>query len=640
MYFQLTRSTYQKTNSSRWSVLTLSWVLGVTIFTSIGIPHTVTAQSVKISASINDSTIGTEEGLVYTISIEGAPGQDIQTPEAPAGEGLSLLQSIPNTRSNVSIINGAVTQGYSYSWTYRPTGAGIASLGSTTVRVANTVYKTNPISVTIVPQSQRPTRTQRRRDPFASLFSTLGPQNTEELPELTDRDIFIRAIPSKTSVVQNEQVTIEYQLFYRAGIQLRQSRLTDSWDAEGFWREELEVETRPIPEIVVENGLRYNKITLKRAAVFPTRAGDLSIDSLRIESEALIPTSSQDPFQRMFSTRSRFQPVKLGSASIHIETAPFPEGAPASFSGAVGSYSFSSKIDRTELEVGESIKLTVTVSGSGNLATMDTPRFNPPAAFELYEPQVELNLNRRGTRLTGSKSFSYVLVARTNGNFELPSIEFSAYDPRSGNYKIMRSDPITVSITGSATTPMSVTATTNGLPVDDVAAPFSDAGEWSNKKGAPLHTAAWPYTVLLLPLLFLSGLFLYQRHEDKLAGDISYARNRRAHPLAKKNLKKAVALLEAGDTIAFFAELERAVMGFIGNRLNVSERGLTRQQLDESLRRASVSDDIRSRLSDLLNVCDQGRFAPVGFGRLELEAASEDAATIIVALSSILGGKR
>ena len=204
----------------------------------------------------------------------------------------------------------------------------------------------------------------------------------------------------------------------------------------------------------------------------------------------------------------------------------------------------------------------------------------------------------------------------------------------------MTSDPITVSVTGSATTPASVSATTNGLPVDDVAGPFRTAGEWTDNSVRELHKAAWPYATMLLPLLLLIGLYVFQRHEDKLAGDVSYARNRRAHPLARKHLKKAEQLIQEGDTVSFFAEVERAVLGFIGNRLNVSERGLTRQQLDESLRKASVSDDIRSRLSDLLNVCDRGRFAPIGFGRAELDAANSDAATLIVALSTVLGGRK
>lgn len=602
----------------------------------------VAAQEVKVSASISDSTIGTEEALMYTITIEGVTTGATQMPTAPEGDGLELLKSSPNTQSSVSILNGAVTQSFSYSWTYRPEREGTARLGSTTVRVGNKAYRTNEITVHVVPQSERPKRrvqsSQRRFDPFSSLFRAPSPETTPEIRRVRENDIFIRAIPNRTKVVQNEQVIIEYQLFFREGIQLRQSRLTDSWDAEGFWREELEVETRPIPEIVVENGLRYNKIILKRAAVFPTYVGNLSVDPLRIESEALLPSLSNDPFQLLFSMRNRFQPVKLVSPSIRVESSPLPDPAPDSFSGAVGTYEFSTRIDRTSILVGESIQFTVTISGAGNLATLDAPGFSPPAAFELYEPRVSLNLNRNGRMLSGTKSFTYVLVARTNGNFEIPPVEFTSYNPRSKKYVSNRSDPVTVTVTGTATTPASVVATTNGLPVDDVAAPFSQAGDWTRLNPVPYHTMAWPYAALIFPLLILGFVFGIQRYQNKLAGDITFARNRRAHPLAKKNLKKALVLMKKAETIHFFAELERAILGFIGNRLNVSERGLTRNQLDDSLRRADVPESLRTGLKELLNICDRGRFAPGEIGSGKLESAYEDASALIVALGASLDG--
>ena len=41
-------------------------------------------------------------------------------------------------------------------------------------------------------------------------------------------DLFIRALPSKRRAYQGEQIIIEYQLFFRDGVQLRQSRLADA----------------------------------------------------------------------------------------------------------------------------------------------------------------------------------------------------------------------------------------------------------------------------------------------------------------------------------------------------------------------------------------------------------------------------
>lgn len=587
------------------------------------------ARQVDVHASVDATTIGTEESVTLTVTIDGSDGSDVQVPQPPEAVGLTLLQTIPRTQQSVSIINGQMSRSFGYSWSYRPTGQGTARIEASTVRVKDREYHTQPIQVQVIPQDQRPARA-RRTDPFANAFrSPFDPPATEPAPEPDESDLFIRAVPSKRSAWQNEQVVIEYRLFFREGIQLRQSRLTDSWDAEGFWREELDVETRPIPRIMVENGLRYNTIVLKRAAVFPTRAGDMSVDPLKIESEAMLPFGSRDPFRSLFAMQTRFTPVQLESPEVAIDSRPLPAGAPASFNGAVGSYAMTVNPDRTNLEVGESMQLSITVTGRGNLATMDAPVLDAPAAFDVYDPDVSTLLDRSGAQLNGSKTFRYILIPRTNGTFEIPPITFSWFDPGSGRYRTSSTDPIPVSVTGTATSPLSVTATTNGMPVDDFAPLFTMSDEWTPTHRAPLHTRWWVWSLLLLPLAVMGGAQVWRRHQNRLVHDPRWARGRRAHPLSRKHLKKAMELLESGDTKGYFEEVERAVLGFIGNRLNIAEKGLTRPQLDELMTKRGATEALRNRLKSLLDLCDRGRFAPASFSPENKESAFDDASALI-----------
>ena len=603
---------------SLWAVLLLAF-----LFTS----EAVRAQ-VDVHASVDATTIGTEERVSFTITVDGSDGSNVQMPQPPQAEGLALLQTIPRTQQSVSIINGQMSRSFGYSWTYRPTTQGTARIEAMTITVGGREYQTQPIQVEVVPQDQRPARS-RTVDPFQSLRSPFDPPADESAPELDASDLFIRAVPTKRSAWQNEQVVIEYRLFFREGIQLRQSRLTDSWDAEGFWREELDVETRPIPRIMVENGLRYNTIVLKRAAVFPTRAGKLTVDPLKIESEAMMPFGSRDPFRSLFAMQSRFSPVELTSPEVTIDSRPLPEGAPDTFNGAVGAYAMTVNSDKTALEVGESMQLTVTVTGRGNLATMDAPVLDVPAAFDVYDPDVSTLLERSGNRLSGSKTFRYILIPRTNGSFEIPVIEFSWFDPDTDRYRTSRSAPIPITATGTATSPLSVTATTNGLPVDDFAPAITESSEWQRFGGSPLHTRWWVWVVLFLPLAVMGGAQLWRRHQNRLDQDPRWARGRRAHPLSRKHLKQAMELLQGGDTKGYFEEVERAVLGFVGNRLDVAEKGLTRHQLDALLARRGASEAIQERLRALLDLCDRGRFAPASFSPENKEDAFDDASALI-----------
>ncbi len=595
------------------------------------------AQTIRVQASVSSNTVGTEEAVSYTLLVQGSDGSNILVPTAPGADGMTLLQSVPGTQRSVSITNGQMSQSFSFTWTFRPTREGATRIGAATVNVGGADYHSQPIDLRVVPQSQIPAR-RPTGNPFNRLFSS--PINTPQSQptELNENDIFIRAIPTSRTAFQNEQIIVEYRLYFKEGIQLRQSRLTDSWDAEGFWREELDVETRPIPRIAIENGMRYNMIVLKRAAVFPTRAGAMSIDPLKIESEALLPFASRDPFQSLFSLRTRFTPVQLASSTVNVEARPLPAGAPAGFNGAVGSYTMTVAPDRTQLEVGESIQLTVTVSGSGNLATLDAPVLDIPAAFELYDPQVTTTLDRSGSRLSGRKTFQYVLIPRSNGTFEIPAVEFTFFDPSSLRFRTRSSSPVSIMVTGTASTPDIVVATTNGMPVNDFAPLFVASSNWKRVETHSLHNRFWPYLMVLLPVLMLGGAVMYQRRRDKYDRDVTWGRGRRAHPLSRKNLKRAMVLLKSGDTTGYFEELERAVLGFIGNRLNVAERGQTREQLGQVLVAAGVDQSLRTRLRILLDTCDQGRFAPASISPENKEEAFDEASAIIPDIDEQVSG--
>lgn len=589
------------------------------------------AQEIQVRASVSETTVGTEEVVPYTIEIEGATFNDVETPRPPEAEGLRLVSPVPSTQRNMTFINGQLRQSVAFTWSYRPTREGTARIGQTEITVKGRSYATGAITIRVVPQTQRPQRRPRSAWPFDPSPPQAAAPDADDRPAVSDRDLFIRAVPSKRQALQNEQVTIEYLLYFRDGIQLRHSRLAGSWDAEGFWREEFEVETRPIPRMVVENGLRYNVITLKRVAVFPTRAGTLRIDPLQIETEAYVPYRSSDPFEQFFSLRNRFETLQLASPPITIEALPLPAGAPDGYSGAVGSYRMQTRVNRTEVEVGEPVEVQITISGSGNIATLQPPRLQVPGVFEQYDPQVNTTIARNGARITGSKTFSYVLVPRSNGTFELPAIRFAYFDPERGQYDTHVSEPTPIRVTGTATTPLAATETASGLPVDDIAG-LLPAGDWVPTTRVPLHQRPWVYAALVLPLIALGGLFAYRRHLNRLATDTQFARNRIAHPLARKHLKQADALLQQSQPPhrAFYEEIERAVLGFVGNRFDIAEQGLTRPQLDARLAALDVPAETRLELRRLLEACDQGRFAPVIPERAEMEAARDRAARLII----------
>ncbi len=602
------------------------WLLAVWVLAGgVGV---ASAQGLVVDATVNETTVGLEETVAYTVEVRGTSIGSLRTPEPPATEGLVLLQAVPTRRSNLSLINGRMQQRVAFTWLFRPVREGQARIGVAEVVVDGETYRTRPITLRIVPQTRRPS-TPGQTTPYGT-----SPDRTDRTIDASD--LFIRAIPSKQQVYQGEQVLVEYQLFFRDGVQLRQSRLTDAGDADGFWREELDVDARPVPRSVVENGLRYNMITLKRVAVFPARSGTLLIEPLRIQTEAYVPFNRGDPFERFFSLRSQYQPVELASPALRIDVRPLPEPAPPGFTGAVGQFTLDAGVDRTEVEVGEAVQLRVTLSGTGNIATLEAPPFEPPGIFEQYDPEVSTSVIRSGREVRGARTFTYVLVPRSNGRFELPPLSFTYFDPEAGRYETQTAPAQTIRVTGTAASPLASGTTAEGLPVDDIADLKATPTRWVALGRTPLHERPLVYVALLLPLLLLAGLYGVQRRAARLAADVGYARRRRAHPLARRHLKQAEAYLASNQPRAFYEEVARAVQGFIGNRLNLPERGLTRTRLDDQLAARGVPDEVRQTLRAFLDECDQARFSPVLPDQEAMASACDRAAGLIIRLDQML----
>lgn len=597
----------------------------------VGAVRSALAQSqrtVAIEAVAAPSPAGTEEQVTLTIRIEGASLNQIETPDAPLTRGLALQQPTPSTQRDVSFSNGALSRSVTFQWTYEPIRAGTARIFPVKVVVRGTEYETEAIDVEVIPQSQRGQR------PSASAGS--APSSPQDMASssptsslVADRRLFIRAIPETERVYQNEQLIVAYRLYFQGGIQLRHSRLANAWDATGFWREELDVESRPIPRSTTLDGQSYQTIVLKRVALFPTRAGSLYVDPLEIETEARVARrfGRADPF---YSPQGSYESVDLASEPLIVEARPLPDGAPSSFSGAVGTFQLRVRVDSNAVHVGRPVRLRVRIEGTGNLATLQPPSIDLPEAFEVYDPQESTSIDRDGSQIQGVKTFTFVLVPQSSGTYTLPPVSFAYFDPEQQRYHTLRAAVPPLQVTGGQP-PTAVSATGDGLPVNDVASIMTESSAWVQTDARALYLRPWPYVALLAPLLVLGGMAAAQRvsspNEDE---------EKAAEALGATHLDRARHHMRQPHPEACYDAVERAVLDFIGQRLDVAASGLTRPQLDGLLARHDVPAHAREALFELLDVCDQARFSPARPSQKAMQGAINRAEQLIDFLASKL----
>jgi hypothetical protein len=594
---------------------------------SAGLVGAVCAQrsSVRVTAEAGPTTVEVGQTVTFTVTVEGVPATVVQPPEQPAVTNLEFRTRRPDTRRVQSSTGGTLQHAVTYSWRLRPQEPGTARIRPVTVTIRGEEYTTGAIRVQVAPEPER-----------LSSPTLTHPDGAASDATLDERDLFVRATATADQAYQNEQVVAEYRLYYRPGVRLRHSRLAESWDAPGFWREELNVASRPTPQPRQAYGRDYETVVLKRVALFPTRPGTLHVEPLRIETEA---QGTMRMRRNRPAVRGRFEPVRLASRSLSVQINPLPSGAPPSFDGAVGQFSMAVSTDADSAAVGAPVTLRVRVSGTGLLTTLPAPSLDLPASIEAYEPTVEADIERGGQRIQGTKTFTYTLVPRSGGRIALPPVAFSYFDPDAARYRTLRKEVPTLQVSGEAA-PQVVGRTGDGLPVGDVADLMTaDEARWSRTDRPPLFRWPWTYVLLLVPVLLVGGGLAYRRWGAALRA----ARSTDADPSLDgaqeqlRDVRQRCQNSRPGAESTVYEAVEGAVRTFLAERLGRNGTPLTRSALDRHLARHDTPDDLRDALYGLLDRCDEAQYAPAA-SRASGSAVVDEAQAVLRRLDEHLPG--
>ena len=173
------------------------------------------------------------------------------------------------------------------------------------------------------------------------------------------------------------------------------------------------------------------------------------------------------------------------SNALSLTVKPLPDGAPADFAGAVGQFTLTSKVVPLTVGVGEPVTWTLDLSGTGNWPDIHgLPAREVSRDFKALQPQAK-RTPAAGKLFDATLSEDVVLIPTKPGTYKLPSVSYSYFDPGTGNYETVRTDPVTVTVTPagagepssrpffvppSSTTPRATTSAT-GTSTAQLAAP-------------------------------------------------------------------------------------------------------------------------------------------------------------------------
>ena len=549
-----------------------------------------------------------------------AEGRNFQ---APSFEGFNVVGGpFTSTSSSIQVVNGSIsrTTRNSYTFALQAIQEGTFRIGSASLTVSGDKVSSDPFEIKVLPDDG-----SHAYSGGGGSSSNQGQsqQNTND-PQVSGKDLLLRCIPSKKSVYVGEQVVLTYKLYTKVPVSSVSLSKVPSYA--GFWTKDISDNSGTLKQSSeYVNGIEYTTAEIQKMIIVPQRSGKFTIDPMTMECVAQIRTQrnnsrSMDPFEAFFNDPFFNRNItnvqkELSSQSFSIEAKNLPENAkPATFAGAVGNYKFTSSIDKTELSTNEAVTLTLSVSGSGNIELLQMPEPVFPPDFEVYDPKITISTDVNSQGMTGTKKAEYLAIPRRAGNFSIPPVEFSYFNPGSDSYQTLYSEPYELSVVkGKETEGDGGVYASNQ---EDIKYLGSDVRHIMND-GAhlkPKHTtffASPTYFSILLGLLvvFVVLLFVLKKRAE-MAKDTAANRNRKADKVARGRLKNAYQHLKAKDQDKFYVEMSQALWGYIADKLGIERSKLSMDTVSETMKEKNVPDELTQQFVDTLNSCEFARFAP------------------------------
>ncbi|MFH0991975.1 MAG: BatD family protein [bacterium] len=571
------------------------------------------AQDASFEASVAQTTVATGEQFALSFTCSGTEMNSMKNFRAPDFNQFVVLSG-PNQSTNMQIVNNSVSATIIYTYYLSARQPGKFSIGSASIEYKGKTLKTKALQIEVVLGKPKPKEAQAQ-------------PASQEIGD----NLFIRATTDKQRVRQGEQLVVTYKLYTRLGVSGYDIARAPVY--QGFWSEEVEQPRQPVVTTEVIDGKQFRVATMRKTALFPTQSGKLTVSPLEVRCMVQVQTRqrSNDPFELLLNDFSRVQTVEheIKSNPLTITVDPLPGTAPVSYTGAVGKFSFSATVDKKSVKTGDPVTLRLSVSGTGVIKLLSLPKPALPSDFEAYEPKISEESKVEGGLVRGKKTAEYLVIPRNAGERTIEPIPFSYFDLESGGYRTLTSQRFDLSVAPGKefATGTNIAAKSDvRLLGEDIRFLKLDLGQTHQLDESPFNSG-WFLAVLILPPLFFIGAFLYRRRTDKLTGNIWRLRAEKAGKEAARRLKSARKILAQGNSESFYAEVSKALTGYLEDKLRIPRASFSLDDALVHLKEGGVHEEICSKVKSCFEQAEFVRFAPASDtqeGRTELLNTAAD----------------
>ena len=505
-------------------------------------------------------------------------------PKMPFLADFMVLYS--NTEKRVKIVEGEYTIYTVFYFELTPLKEGLLTIGPASFEYEGKKYKSRPLEVIVEASSW--------------LYEKDGEQPSHDIE---GHELFVELSVDKNEVYLHEQVTLIFRFFHHRGQVEKIQYLPPG--TRDFMKKEL-VKERHFKE--EKEGSWYTVTELKEA-LFPIRTGKIIITPAIIQC--------YQTYKENGSYVIKKRELRSKEIEIKVKLPPFLE-QPVNFKGAIGSFDFSVAAWPRVLKVFEPVNIEMKLSGFGNIESINMPQFALSKDFKVYEKSNEIESASMGDKFYGEKVFRTVLIPQKPGKQFLPEISFSFFNPEENCYREIKPEPIAIEVAVLSREEQKFKERENIVKPDigkkiqiysrdinfikeeievypSIERIFYKAGSFCLINGGAL--------------IFLLGLYFYQRRKEKLKINNKAFRCKDAYKKFKKRMLTLRKLLERGELKFFYINLNEIMQEYLADKFNVSKVGLNKVSINEMLKNENIPGEILAKVKDYFELCEGVIFA-------------------------------
>ena len=579
--------------------------------------HVAFAANITFTAKVNKNKVAANETfkIVFEVNQSGSNF----TPPNNLFNDFKLYQG-PIRQQSMRLINNSMTQSYSYTYILIPTKEGKFKIGEASIIIDGKTYTSNTVDIT-VGKSTQPQQNQSKK------------QEKNSSQDLSDK-IFLTIEPSKTKVYQGEQVFLQFKLYNKTNLVNIQEEVVPN--LAGFIVSDIEMPKGAEYAREKVNGSTYEVFTIKKSIIIPQRSGKLEISPLELDAVVQV---KEGMIQTWFGPRPNMvnKKVHLKSNKVTIESLALPSPEPENFSGAVGSFEFNSSIDKTELNADEAFTLNIKIKGTGNASLIEPKLPVFQESFEVYDPKITTNSSNKTGVLKGAKSWEYLVIPRVGGEYLIEPVTFVYFEPKSKSYKTLQSEPQTIAVSGNSESlgGKGITGSNRTQVISGTDIRFIHLNQLTLSEAGYFFFRSTYYWLIIGMLVFilLVGIVVLKK-QKALHADSAKLKQKQAGKQANKYLKTAAKHLDESNVEAFYEAIEKGMLTYFGDKLNIPKAQLNVQNICEKLNKSSADEATTTKVKDIFDAAQMARYAPSA--AREPSILLKDSESIIKQLEEVL----